>query len=208
MFRLNPFCGRKFPEHTHIGGEEFIVLAGTFQDQYGAFPAGTYVRNPIGTKHAPWVDADGCTIFVKLLQMAESDDDTTPLHVSLDQAQREWGKETEYGTVAELYSNRATGEVVEMCWILPNTILPYDSKCAGGEELFILSGSLLLADDTTYNQWGWLRFPPQSDPNALKPRHLTAGPTGAQVYRKTGHLTDHALAMEKIQVNEDDTDGH
>ena len=30
----------KFPEHTHIGGEEFLVLEGTFKDQFGEFPAG------------------------------------------------------------------------------------------------------------------------------------------------------------------------
>jgi anti-sigma factor ChrR (cupin superfamily) len=60
----------KFPTHTHIGGEEFLVLKGTFKDQHGEFPAGTYVRNPIGTEHAPWVDDDGCTIMVKLLQVS------------------------------------------------------------------------------------------------------------------------------------------
>jgi anti-sigma factor ChrR (cupin superfamily) len=60
----------KFPTHEHIGGEEFLVLKGTFKDQHGEFPAGTYVRNPIGTEHAPWVDDDGCTIMVKLLQVS------------------------------------------------------------------------------------------------------------------------------------------
>ena len=60
-----------FPTHTHVGGEEFVVLQGTFQDEHGAYPAGTYVRNPIGTSHAPWVDQDGCTILVKLLQVSE-----------------------------------------------------------------------------------------------------------------------------------------
>jgi anti-sigma factor ChrR (cupin superfamily) len=45
----------KFPEHEHIGGEEFLVLKGTFKDQHGIFPEGTYVRNPIGSKHAPWL---------------------------------------------------------------------------------------------------------------------------------------------------------
>ena len=42
-----------FEEHTHGGGEEFFVLDGVFSDQYGDYPAGTYVRNPIGTKHRP-----------------------------------------------------------------------------------------------------------------------------------------------------------
>jgi quercetin dioxygenase-like cupin family protein len=73
-----------FPEHEHIGGEEFIVLKGTFKDQFGEFPAGTYVRNPIGSKHNPWVDDDGCVIMVKLLQMAETGEGTTPIHVNFE----------------------------------------------------------------------------------------------------------------------------
>jgi hypothetical protein len=156
-------------------------------------------------KHAPWVDDDGCIIFVKLLQMADSGLESSPLHISLDQAKRECGRAMEYGTVAELYTNDCTGEVVEMCWMLPHSILPCDSKCLGGEELFIYSGSLQFEDGTTYNRWGWLRFPPQSEQGGTEPRYLKAGPLGAQVFRKTGHLTGHALSMEKIQVNDDET---
>src|SRR5690606_10081096 len=63
-----------FPRHAHPGGEEFLVLEGTFQDETGDFPAGTYVRNPPGTAHAPGSDA-GCTIFVKLWQFREDDRD-------------------------------------------------------------------------------------------------------------------------------------
>jgi len=35
-----------FSPHVHEGGEEFLVLAGVFQDEHGDYPAGTYVRNP------------------------------------------------------------------------------------------------------------------------------------------------------------------
>ncbi|MEL6542736.1 MAG: cupin domain-containing protein, partial [Pseudomonadota bacterium] len=59
--------GSSFPEHTHSGGEEFIVLEGVFQDEHGDYPAGTYVRNPVGTHHIPGSEP-GCTIFVKLWQ--------------------------------------------------------------------------------------------------------------------------------------------
>lgn len=38
--------GSHFSAHTHGGGEEFIVLDGTFQDEHGDYPSGTYVRNP------------------------------------------------------------------------------------------------------------------------------------------------------------------
>ncbi len=35
----------RFNEHTHTGGEEFLVLEGTFGDEHSRYPKGTYVRN-------------------------------------------------------------------------------------------------------------------------------------------------------------------
>jgi len=64
--------GSAFPGHVHHGGEEFYVLEGTFSDQHADYPAGYYVRNPKGTGHAPHSDK-GCTILVKLWQMAPDD---------------------------------------------------------------------------------------------------------------------------------------
>ena len=57
--------GSRFARHGHPGGEEFLVLEGTFQDETGDFPTGTYVRNPPGTGHSPGSES-GCTILVKL----------------------------------------------------------------------------------------------------------------------------------------------
>ena len=189
----------KFPEHTHIGGEEFLVLEGTFKDQYGAFPAGTYVRNPIESKHAPWVDEDGCTIMVKLLQMADTGEGTEPLHVDLERAKEKDGVQTDFGTALELYKNEQTGERVQMYWVNPKSSIPRGEEALGGEEIFILDGSLELGGDE-YMKWGWLRFPCGSTDER---ESLRAGVNGAQVYRKTGHLTDKALGMEKIQITED-----
>lgn len=64
--------GSAFFAHTHDGGEEFFVLDGTFVDEHGAYPAGTYVRNPPGSVHAP-AAPDGCTIFVKLRHFDAAD---------------------------------------------------------------------------------------------------------------------------------------
>ena len=64
--------GSRFSRHGHPGGEEFLVLEGTFQDETGDFPAGAYVRNPPGTGHAPGSES-GCTIFVKLWQFRADD---------------------------------------------------------------------------------------------------------------------------------------
>src|SRR4051812_24885013 len=65
-------AGSQFPRHVHGMGEEFVVLDGTFVVEHGRYPAGTYVRNPWGTQHAPGAP-DGCIIFVKLRRMAPDD---------------------------------------------------------------------------------------------------------------------------------------
>ena len=61
-----------FSAHTHDGGEEFFVLDGIFSDEHGDYPAGTYIRNPVGSRHTPF-SKDGCTILVKLWQMQPAD---------------------------------------------------------------------------------------------------------------------------------------
>ena len=197
-----------FPRHEHIGGEEFLVLKGTFKDQYGHFPAGSngyYVRNPIGSAHAPWVDDDGCTIMVKLLQMAETEGEgNEPLHIDLGEEKVSRGKKVDFGTVLDLYDNSYTGEHVEMCWIDPGAGLPSSEKSQQeGEELFILEGSLQLGDKEEFSKWGWLRFPRQSSASDNLRSELKAGSKGAQVYRKIGHLTEEAMKKEKIQILED-----
>lgn len=60
--------GSAFSAHRHELGEEFLVLDGVFEDEHGNYPAGTYVRNPPGSRHVPRSE-DGCVIFVKLRQM-------------------------------------------------------------------------------------------------------------------------------------------
>ena len=70
--------GSRFAAHRHERGEEFLVLDGVFADEYGRYPAGTYVRNPPGSVHAPRSD-EGCVLFVKLRQFVA--DDLTPVVV-------------------------------------------------------------------------------------------------------------------------------
>lgn len=56
--------GTRFSAHQHWGGEEIFVLEGTFQDEHGAYPAGTWLRSPHMSRHTPFSDA-GCLIYVK-----------------------------------------------------------------------------------------------------------------------------------------------
>jgi quercetin dioxygenase-like cupin family protein len=71
LVRYQP--GSTFSPHVHGGGEEFFVLEGEFGDEHGLYPAGTYFRNPIGTRHTPRVGDEGRTIFVKLHQFEKAD---------------------------------------------------------------------------------------------------------------------------------------
>ncbi|CAD7930346.1 unnamed protein product [Amoebophrya sp. A25] len=71
-----------FPSHTHTGGEEFIVLSGAWRDRYGVFPKYSYIRNYIGSEHAPLIGEEGVVILVKLCQMCEDEhlDEPEPEH--------------------------------------------------------------------------------------------------------------------------------
>jgi anti-sigma factor ChrR (cupin superfamily) len=53
-----------FQSHAHFGGEEILVLAGVFEDEYGSYPAGSWLRSPHLSRHQPF-SRPGCTIYVK-----------------------------------------------------------------------------------------------------------------------------------------------
>ena len=57
--------GARFDRHVHGGGEEILVLEGVFSDESGDHPAGTYLRNPPGSEHAPF-SLEGCLLYVKI----------------------------------------------------------------------------------------------------------------------------------------------
>lgn len=52
-----PANGRFAPQ-AHFGGEELFVLSGQLQDEYGVYPAGTWLRNPPGSEHARFTEED------------------------------------------------------------------------------------------------------------------------------------------------------
>lgn len=56
--------GTHFQQHRHWGGEEIFVIEGTFADEYGVYPKGTWLRNPSGSIHTPFSE-EGCVIYVK-----------------------------------------------------------------------------------------------------------------------------------------------
>jgi hypothetical protein len=48
----------KFLPHQHHGGEEIYILSGTFRDEHGVYPAGSWYRKPHGSRHHPWVEEE------------------------------------------------------------------------------------------------------------------------------------------------------
>ena len=56
----------RFNPHTHVGGEEILVLEGVFHDEHGAYPAGTWIRSPHLSHHRPFTESEGATILVKV----------------------------------------------------------------------------------------------------------------------------------------------
>jgi anti-sigma factor ChrR (cupin superfamily) len=65
-------AGSHFSAHLHPKGEEILVLEGVFSDEHGDYPAGTYIRNPPGSKHTPGSEP-GCVLLVMLDQFVTQD---------------------------------------------------------------------------------------------------------------------------------------
>ncbi len=62
-------AGEKFVAHQHWGGEEILVLSGTFIDEHGSYPTGCWLRNPHLSRHHPFVEEE-TTILVKVGHLA------------------------------------------------------------------------------------------------------------------------------------------
>ena len=57
-------AGTEVPPHDHQGGEEIYVIDGDLADEHGTYPAGTWLRNPDGSRHGHRSDG-GCLLYVK-----------------------------------------------------------------------------------------------------------------------------------------------
>lgn len=164
-----------FPVHTHGGGEEILVLEGEFADEHGAYPAGTYLRNPIGTSHAPKVGNQGALIFVKLHQFSQ--DDTDQKIISSDSA--EWHQGLVDG-LKVLPLHDFEGEHVALVRWAPNTQFNMHSHF-GGEEILVLEGTFF-DEHGEYPKGSWIR-----NPHLSKHTPYTKE-DGALIYVKVGHL--------------------
>ena len=58
-------AGEQFQPHQHFGGEEIYVVSGEFIDEFGRYPAGTWMRSPHLSQHCPYVEQE-TVIWVKV----------------------------------------------------------------------------------------------------------------------------------------------
>ncbi|MBS0251518.1 MAG: cupin domain-containing protein [Proteobacteria bacterium] len=166
-------AGSRFARHGHPGGEEFLVLDGTFQDETGDFPAGTYVRNPPGSGHAPR-SGDGCVIFVKLWQFRADDNERI---VRRPGEGRRTSLRPGVASSLVLFDGADERVVLEQ-WEAGAEIQLFN---AAGLEMLVLGGAFTEGVDELV-RLSWLRLPAGE---TLKAR---AGPVGARVWYKLAPL--------------------
>lgn len=162
-----------FSEHEHGGGEEFFVLEGTFSDEHDDYPAGSYVRNPIGSKHTPH-SKDGCTIFVKLHQFDAQDSEQKVINTKT----ADFAPGLVPGlSVLPLHSH-GTESAALVRWQPGTKFQPHQHW--GGEEILVLEGTFQ-DENGDYPAGTWLRSPHGS-------KHTPWSDEGCLIYVKTGHL--------------------
>ena len=165
----------RFPAHEHGGGEEILVLEGEFADEHGSYPAGSYLRNPIGTRHSPSVGPAGATIFVKLHQFDATDD----RHLAIDTNCGDW-QPSKVNGVEAMPLHQHGDEQVALIRFEPDTTYPSHVH-PGGEEVFVLDGGIRDADGE-YPAGSWIRYPDGSE------HEVVSSSAGALLYVKIGHL--------------------
>ncbi len=174
-------AGSRFDAHGHPGGEEIMVLEGVFSDEHGDYPAGTYLRNPPGSRHAPF-SAGGCTLFVKLWQFAA--DDLEPVRIDTRNAAFRPGLVPGL-TVLPLHEHAGVSTAL-VRWA-PQTQFNMHMH-PGGEEILVLEG-VFRDEDGEYPAGSWLRNPRWS-------RHTPyTGAEGALIYVKVGAIDAPFIAL-------------
>ncbi len=167
--------GASFHSHNHPGGEEILVLEGTFSDETGDFGVGTYFRNPAGFVHAPF-SREGCLILVKLHQFEQTDNQR--LSIKVDEGS--WGLDENGLDVLELHRHQQ--ERVRLIRLSPDQLL--DLSLVESVELFVIEGGLSAAgsrDDEgiSLSIGGWFRSPKG---------HVFMANQKTLVWLKTGHF--------------------
>ena len=164
--------GSSFPEHTHPQGEELYVLDGVFSDENGDYPAGTYIRNPPGSRHKPFT-REGCELFVKLDQFQAGDTD----QVVIRPEDQQWMPGIGNLRVCPLHSFEGENTALVL-W--PEKEVFQLHTHWGGEEIVVIKGRFIDEYDE-YPAGSWLRNPHMS-------KHCPRVEEETLILVKVGHL--------------------
>lgn len=166
--------GSRFPAHDHPDGEEILVLEGTFSDEHGDRPAGTYLLNPEGFRHAPF-SREGCVLFVKLRQYPGRE----RKQVICDTGGLPWQPGDTPGVeVKQLYAQAGFSDTVVLERWSPGAAVRVGHD--DGLELFVIEGALE-DDEGVHGERSWLRLPRGA-------RQELRSPDGCVLYVKRGGL--------------------
>ena len=165
-----------FPAHDHPEGEEILVLEGTFSDEHGDWPVGTYLLNPEGFRHAPF-SREGCVLFVKLRQYGGAGRH----HVALDTNDLDWESTSQPEIEAKtLYREPGFVDVTRLERWAAGTA-PGLLEREGGVEILVLEGALE-DEHGRYEAGAWLRIPAGA-------KHEPRSAEGCILYTKAGALS-------------------
>lgn len=164
--------GACFRAHDHPGGEEILVLEGTFSDDTGDFPAGTYSRNPEGFRHAPFSE-HGCELLVKLHQFQPED----RRHVVIDTHSASFEAGIGKLQVLALHAHLAE-QVALVRWPAGERFSRH--RHHGGEEIYVISGELR-DEHGCYPAGTWISSPHMSE-------HSPYVEEDTLIWVKVGHL--------------------
>lgn len=166
-------AGSSFKAHSHPLGEEILVLQGTFADEQGLYPAGTWLKNPPGSQHAP-SSPDGCLLFVKLCHMTQADTNTGRIDTRL----AHWSPGLVEGLSVLPLDSVGTTHTSLVRWAPGTHFTPH--RHMGGEEILVLEG-VFQDENGDYPTGTWIRSPHNSV-------HQPFSEGGCLIYVKVGHL--------------------
>ncbi|MFK8013173.1 MAG: cupin domain-containing protein [Marinicellaceae bacterium] len=164
--------GAKFKQHTHNKGEEIFVLEGTFSDENGDYPQGSYLRNPDGTSHSPF-SKEGCVLFVKLAQFQKDDNQQLVVNTHT----KEWVDGIGGLKVMPLHSHIHEHTAL-VKWPKNEVFQPHNHF--GGEEILVLKGTFQ-DQFGKYPKGTWVRSPHNSNHHPFVTEETI-------IWVKTGHL--------------------
>jgi len=165
-------AGASFSLQSNVRGVELFVLEGTFSDTAGDYPAGTYIRNPLGIIDN-FLTQEGCKLFIKLDQFSKED----IAHVVTRPQDRQWQNGIGSLKVLGLHAHNTESSAL-VAW--PKNEVFQSHNHMGGEEIVVISGRFI-DEHGEYPAGTWIRSPHMS-------KHFPRVEEETLIYVKVGHL--------------------